>query len=77
MLRKNRPSVPLLDWAKTQSPPLLSQRAISLAEGIKDYGDGGAHRVEEFLPQTVALVIHVTVMALNELTPKMPKSASQ
>jgi hypothetical protein len=60
---------PLRQWAQAQTPPLLSVRVNSLVEGIKDYGDGGAHRVEHFEPQTVAMVIHITVETLNELFP--------
>jgi Domain of unknown function (DUF4145) len=66
----------LLGWAKNQNhpktiptQPLLSERVTSLAEGIKDYGDGGAHRAETFGSSTVAMVIHVTVEVLNELFP--------
>jgi hypothetical protein len=68
---------PLLGWAKkqhrpskTQVQPLLSARVTLLAEGIKDYGDGGAHRPEIFEPGTVAMVIRVTVEVLNELFPE-------
>ena len=68
---------PLLKWARAQKPALLSPRADTLAEGIKDYGDAAAHRVEIIDHQTAAMVIYVTVMALNELAPKMPLSASQ
>ena len=57
----------LLQSARKMTPPLLSARTDTLAEGIKDYGDGGAHRVEDFEPQTVAMVVNVTVMALNEI----------
>jgi hypothetical protein len=67
---------PLLDWATNQvhptknpTQPLLSARVASLAEGIKDYGDGGAHRRETFNPGEVAMVVHVTVEVLNELFP--------
>jgi hypothetical protein len=58
---------PLL--ASARSKKLLPPRADSLAEGIKDYVDGGAHRREVFEPRAVAMVIHITVMALNELFP--------
>jgi hypothetical protein len=67
---------PLLGWARNQIHPsrqptqsLLSGRVASLAEGIKDYGDGGAHRPETFSPTEVAMVIHITVQVLNELFP--------
>ena len=65
---------PLIDWAKTQdhptkSPPepLLSVRVAALAEGIKDYGDGGAHRPETFDAGTVSMVINITVQTVNEI----------
>ena len=60
---------PLLEDARKKTPPLLSVRADSLAEGIKDYGDGGAHRTEFISPPDAAMMIHVTVVAINELYP--------
>ena len=66
---KGRTLGPLLAFARTMNPPLLSARADTLAEGIKDYGDRGAHRPEEILSEDATLVISVTVMVLNELYP--------
>lgn len=61
---------PILKSARAMTPPLLSPRTDTLAEGIKDYGDGGAHRREDIDAATAALVIHVTTQALNELFPQ-------
>ena len=66
---KGRTLGPLLDNARAMKPPLLSKRADTLAEGIKDYGDGGAHREEPIDRQDAAMMIHVTAMILNELYP--------
>ena len=60
---------PLLDWLRIQKPALVNNRVMSLADGIKDYGDGGAHRPETFSPSEVAMVIHNTVTVLNGLMP--------
>ena len=60
---------PLLAWARGLTPPLFSPATYALAEGIKDIGDAGAHRVEHIPPDTVAMVINITVTALNELFP--------
>jgi hypothetical protein len=60
---------PMLTTARSMTPPLLSARTDALAEGIKDYGDGGAHRREDIDAATAALVIHVTAQALNEIFP--------
>jgi hypothetical protein len=73
---QNQTLGPLLGWAKSQNhptktlaQPLLSGRVTSLAEGIKDYSDGGAHRPETFEPSIVAMVIRITVEVINELFP--------
>ena len=60
---------PLLENARAKTPPLLTPRADAMAEGIKEYGDGGAHRREEIDPVDAAQVVHVAVMVLNELFP--------
>lgn len=58
---------PLLQDSRAKSPPLLNKRTDTLAEGIKDFGDGGAHRTEIIQPNDVAIVLHVTTQVLNEL----------
>lgn len=64
---------PLINWAKSQNhpsiatEPLVRPRIASLVEGIKDYGDGGAHRPETLDASTTAMVITVTVQAVNEI----------
>ena len=58
---------PLLENARAKNPPLLAKREDMLAEGIKDFGDGGAHRREEIDPRDAAQVVHVAVSVLNEL----------
>ena len=65
----HKPLGPLLLWAREQVPPILTVTTDALAEGIKDYGDAGAHRVEEITSDDAAMVIHITVRALNELFP--------
>jgi hypothetical protein len=59
----------MIDDAVTATPPILSVRAMTLADGIKDYGDGGAHRVEEITASDARHVIYSTVKILNELFP--------
>ena len=59
---------PLLQWAREQN--LLKPTVASLAQGVKEFGDAGAHEQETFDSRAVAVVIHVTVEVLNELFPK-------
>lgn len=54
---------PLLAWGRQQSPPLLTTATDALAEGIQEYGNIGAHRVEHIPPETASMVIHITVTA--------------
>ena len=60
---------PLLKSARAMKPPLLSAKVDSMAEGIKDFGDAGAHRQEDIEPRQAEMMIYVTVQALNELHP--------
>ena len=56
---------PLLVDARKKK--LLSVRVDALAEGIKDFGDGGAHRVGDLEADGTAQVIYNARLALNEL----------
>jgi len=49
---------------------LLTDRTDALVEGIKDFGDGGAHRAEDIHVDDAAMVIRVTTVVLNELFPE-------
>ena len=60
---------PLLTQAKEQS--VVDDRIFYLAQRVKDFGDGGAHRVGAIDPNTVAVVIHDTVEVLNFLSPRL------
>ena len=53
-----------------QTNKILGNRAYLAALGIKDYGDGGAHRQETFTPEQVATVVHGIVEVLNEIYPR-------
>lgn len=66
---KGRTLGPLLTDARSKTPPILTPRVDALAEGIKDYGDSGAHRTDDIDASTAALVVHITVVALTELYP--------
>ena len=46
---------------------IKTDRGYALAEGIKSFGDGGAHDSEQFSPDTVAMVITTTVQVANEI----------
>ncbi len=60
---------PLLADARAKAKPLLSVRADAMAEGIKDYGDTGAHRKDDIDGDAARQVIFVTAMVLRELYP--------
>ncbi len=59
----------MLKQAQTKSPPPLSPRGFILTEGVKDYGDVGAHRKEEISALDARTVISHAVTVLNELFP--------
>ena len=59
----------MLSEAQAKSPPVLSARGAILAEGVKDYGDGGAHRAEDITADHVRAAIFSAVNVLNELFP--------
>ena len=63
---------PVLGSARKLSPPPLTARAFALAEGIKDFGDGGAHRREKINREDALGAIHAAVTVLNELFPEPP-----
>ena len=60
---------PVLESARSKKQPLLSKRADALAEGVKDFGDGGAHRREEISREDAFSAVNAAVTALNELFP--------
>ena len=62
---------PLLEKEREKEPHLLEDDTYSLAMRIKNYGDKGAHRLDELNPSTVATIIHDTVKVLNELYAKI------
>ena len=60
---------PLLNKAKRESPALLGDITWALADRVKEYGDGGAHERVQFDAETTGVIIHDTVVILNELYP--------
>ena len=46
---------------------ILTSSTAKLAQGIKAFGDGGAHRMAELNPNDVYMTIYATVRLLNEL----------
>jgi len=46
---------------------ILTGRNVALAESIKDFGDGGAHRPENITAQDANLTIYACVGLLNEM----------
>ena len=54
---------------------LIGEQTFTLGSGIKDFGDGGAHRREDIHPGDAAMVIRVTTVVLNELFPGPPRSS--
>ena len=67
---------PLLKKQKARQPPLLDDRTEQLAYRIKDEGDGGAHSPVSVDPKDAEVVIHDTVVVLNELFPKTERTPS-
>lgn len=57
----------MLKEAQEKTPPPLSARGFVLVEGIKDYGDAGAHRIEDIQALDARTAIFSTVRVLNEL----------
>ena len=58
----------LLGIVKNTNPISLASQFITYAERVKDFGNEGAHsRVGHLEPSDVAVVIHDTVVILNEL----------
>ena len=61
---------PLLADAKDQSPPLLKTQTDAFAQRILTVGNTGAHDKDIVLaPGEVMVIIHDTVVVLNELFP--------
>ena len=58
---------PLLILARHLPRPLLTHKADQLADRIHNLGDEAAHGKITYDPKTVEVVIHDTVMVLNEL----------
>jgi len=59
---------PLLSKVTTSgTDKLLDAQHMSFAERVKEYGDSGAHRVDDLSPNTVGVAIHDTVEILNYL----------
>ena len=58
---------PLLAAERKQGKRLFTDGEYSLAVRIKELGDGGAHKVLEGSPSTVAVAIHDAVQLLNAL----------
>lgn len=56
----------MLEQAKKQGI-LKDDRAYALALGIKDYGDGGAHREDDFTDSEVRAVVFAAVKLLNDI----------
>jgi hypothetical protein len=59
----------MLTDARERASPPLSARGLVLAEGVKDYGDAGAHREEEISAEDARTAIFSAVKVLNELFP--------
>ena len=57
----------MLQKAREGTPSLLTGSTYALAEGIKEYGDRGAHRVEAIGTEETRVVIFTTLRVLNEL----------
>ena len=60
---------PLLGEERKRKAPLFTDQTYQLVQRVKKYGDGGAHAEVDIDPKTVEVVIHDTVVALNELYP--------
>ena len=63
------PFTRMIEDARQKTPQPLSARGFMQIEGVKDYGDGGAHRVEEISAADATTAIISTVAVLNELFP--------
>lgn len=59
----------LLAEARKVTPPLLQNDTFLLADGIKDFGDAGAHKRVPLDERGASTVIYVSVRVLNELFP--------
>ena len=59
----------MLGEAQSKTPPLMTPRGFLLAEGVKDYGDAGAHKIEKISAFDASSVILSAVKVLNELFP--------
>jgi len=59
----------MLTDAQAKTPSSLSSRGFVLAEAVKDYGDAGAHRIEEISASDARTAIFSAVKVLNELFP--------
>lgn len=60
------PLTRMLDKAKSDGV-LNSDRAYAMAQGIKDFGDAGAHRTEILTDSQVRTVIYASVNLLNDI----------
>ena len=59
----------MLKQAQAKAPPTLSPQGFALANGVRDYGDAGAHRRQELSASDARTAIFSAVRVLNELFP--------